>query len=92
MAVLSYTNAFPGIPMPQHSAGKSTVQNYLFPGAVAPGGTSSVLTPSNAFPGIPFAQHTVGATATVRNLICPGALQPLQQIIAAFTLMPQIVT
>jgi hypothetical protein len=78
MTVLSYTNAFPGIPFPNHSSGQSKIQNYLYPGAVAPSktGATTVLTPSNAFPGIAFPQHLSGQTS-ITNFLYPGAVQPL---------------
>jgi hypothetical protein len=92
MAVLSYTNAFPGIPAPQHLAGQSSAQSYLFPGAVQPQVSGpAVLTPANAFPGIAFAQHLAGQSS-VRSFLFPGALQPLGTVTAPFTLMAQIVT
>ena len=35
--VLTPANAFPGAPFPQHGSGQTTtVQSYLFPGAVQP--------------------------------------------------------
>ena len=50
-SVLSYTNAFPGIPAPQHLAGQSSVTNYQYPGAVQPKSTTpTVLTFAEAFP------------------------------------------
>ncbi len=74
--VLSYTNAFPGIPAPQHLSGQTKVQNYLYPGAVQPLSTGpSVLSPSNAFPGIPFPNHLSGQSKP-QSFLFPGALQP----------------
>lgn len=74
--VLSYTNAFPGIPAPQHLAGQSTVQNYQYPGAVQPQSTTpTVLGYANAFPGIPFPNHLSGQSQP-QNFLFPGALQP----------------
>lgn len=34
--ILSYANAFPGLPFPQHGSGASSVQSFVFPGAVQP--------------------------------------------------------
>lgn len=80
MTVLSYTNAFPGIPFPQHLSGQTnTVQNYRWPGAVQPKQTGpAVLSWANAFPGLPFPQHLAGQTNTVQSYLYPGAVQPLQ--------------
>ena len=77
-SVLSYTNAFPGIPFPNHLSGQSKPQNYLYPGAVRPKATGpAVLSYTNAFPAIAFPQHLSGQTTTVQNYIYPGAVQPL---------------
>lgn len=77
-SVLSYTNAFPGIPAPQHKSGQTTVQNYLYPGALQPLQTGpAVLTYSEAFLGIAMPQHKSGQTS-VQDFLYPGALQPLQ--------------
>jgi hypothetical protein len=35
-AVLSWTNAFLGIPVPQHLSGQTSVQSFLYPGALQP--------------------------------------------------------
>jgi hypothetical protein len=79
MTVLSYTNAFPGIPAPQHGSGQTSVQSYRYPGAVQPLQTGPiVLSYTNAFPGISFPQHLTGQTNTVQDYLYPGALQPLQ--------------
>jgi hypothetical protein len=92
-SVLSYTNAFPGIPLPQHLSGQTTVQNYLYPGALQPQATGPVvLSWTKAFLGIAFPQHLSGQS-TVQSYNYPGALQPLGVAPPpAFTLMPQIVT
>lgn len=78
MTVLSYTNAFPGGPFPQHLSGQTTtVQSYLYPGAVQPLQTGpAVLSYTNAFPGVPFPQHLSGQTTTVQSYLYPGAVQP----------------
>jgi|SRR5271165_72538 len=76
-SVLSYTNAFPGIPFPNHLAGQSQPQNYLYPGAVQPGGTTTVLLYAAAFPGVAFPNHLAGQTTTVINKLFSGAVQPL---------------
>lgn len=77
--VLSYTNAFPGGAFPQHKASQTTtVQSYLYPGAVQPLVTNpTVLSYTNGFPGAPFPQHKASQTATVQNYLYPGAVQPL---------------
>ena len=78
MTVLSYTNAFPGSPFPNHLSGQSTPQSYLWPGAVQPKQTGpAVLSYTNAFPGIAFPQHLSGQTNTVQSYLYPGAVQPL---------------
>ncbi len=78
MTVLSYTNAFPGIPAPQHKSGQTSVQNYLYPGALQLLQTGpAVLSYTNAFLGIAMPQHKSGQTS-VHGYIYPGALQPLQ--------------
>src|SRR5271166_5024655 len=77
MTVLNYTQAFPGIPFPNHLSGQSKPQNYLYPSAVQPGGTTTVLLYTNAFPGIAFPNHLSGQTTTVINKRFPGAVQPL---------------
>jgi hypothetical protein len=76
--VLSYANAFPGAPFSQHGSGQTTtVQNYLYPGAVQPKSTTpTVLSYTNAFPDGTFPQHGSGQTTTVQNYIYPGAVQP----------------
>lgn len=77
MTVLTPTNAFPGIPAPQHLSGQSTVQNYIYPGAVQVKSTGpAVLSFTNAFPGIPFANHLSGQSQP-QNYLFPGALQPI---------------
>jgi hypothetical protein len=86
-SVLSYTNAFPGIPAPQHKSGQTSVHNFLYPGALQPIQTGpAVLSYTKAFPGIPAPQHKSGQTI-VQNFTFPGALQPFQ---STFILMPQI--
>ena len=77
--VLSYTNAFPGAAFPQHGGGSltTTVQSYIYPGAVQPNATGTVLTPSNAFPNGAFPQSGGGSlTTTVQSYLNPGAVQP----------------
>ena len=79
--VLSYLNAFPGIPFPQHLLGQTkTVQNYLFPGAAQPllplPKRPQVLSFANAFSNLPFPQHLSGKTSTVQSFLYPGAAQP----------------
>lgn len=86
MTVLSYTNAFPGIPAPQHLSGQTAVQSYIYPGAVQPLQTGpAVLTYSEAFLGIAMPQHLSGQTS-VQGFIYPGALQPLQPASGGATL------
>jgi hypothetical protein len=77
MSVLSYTNAFPGIAAPQHKSGQSTVQGYIYPGALQPLSVlnPAVLTSAMAFLGIAMPQHLSGQTS-VRSYLFPGALQP----------------
>jgi hypothetical protein len=83
MGVLSYTNAFPGIPAPQHLSGQTAVQNYVFPGALQPQQTGpAVLSWTNAFLGIPAPQHLSGQTS-VQDFNYPGALQPLTPVSAS---------
>lgn len=90
MTVLSYTNAFPGVPFPGHTVGQSKPQNFCFPGAVQPLSTTPVvLSYTNAFPGVAFPNHTVGAS-TPRSYIYPGAVQPLPGQAATVVLMAQI--
>jgi hypothetical protein len=92
MTVLSYSNAFPGIPAPQHLSGQTAVQSFLFPGAVQPSVTGpAVLAAANAFLGIAAPQHLAGQSS-VRSFLFPGALEPLGTVTAPFTLMAQIVT
>lgn len=84
--ILSYTNTLNGfLPMPQHASGKSSVQNYLFPGALQPRATGiSVLSWTMALLGIAFPQHASGMTS-VQSYLYPGALQPAQPVpITAF--------
>jgi hypothetical protein len=77
-SVLSYTNAFPGIPAPQHKSGQTVVQSYIYPGALQPQQTGPVvLSWTKAFLGIAMPQHSSGKS-TVQGFIYPGALQPLQ--------------
>jgi hypothetical protein len=76
MTVLTPANAFPGIPAPQHLSGKTSVQNFIYPGAVQPQSTTpKVLSYTNAFLGIQVPQHLSGKTK-VQSFIFPGALQP----------------
>lgn len=75
-SVLSYTNAFLGIPYPQKGSGKATVTSYLYPGAVQPQKQSlSVLSYTNALLGIPFPQKGSGKSS-VTSFLFPGAIQP----------------
>jgi hypothetical protein len=74
-SVLSYTNAFPGIPFPNHLSGQSKPQSYVYPGAVAPKGSATVLSYTNAFPGIPFPNHLSGQSKP-QSFLFPGAVQP----------------
>ncbi len=77
MTVLTPSNAFPGIPAPNHLSGQSHPQNYLYPGAVQPDSTGPiVLDSSNAFPGIPFPNHLSGQSMP-QNYLFPGSLQPV---------------
>lgn len=77
--VLTPANAFPGAPFPQHGSGQTTtVQSYVYPGAVQPQSTTpTVLGYANAFPGVAFPQHGSGQTATVQSYLFPGAVQPI---------------
>lgn len=75
MTVLTVSNALPGIPMPQHTSGQSSVQNFNYPGALQPVTTVTVLLSSEALLGIPMPQHVSGQTS-VQNFRFPGALQP----------------
>jgi hypothetical protein len=71
--------------MPQHGSGQSTVQNFIYPGALQPQQTGPVvLSWTNAFPGISAPQHGSGQTV-VQSFIYPGALQPLQPATASFS-------
>jgi hypothetical protein len=72
--VLSYTNAFPGIPFPNHLTGQAKPQSYRYPGAVQPQGSSTVLTYANGFPGIAFPNHLTGQ-AHPQSFLSPGAVQ-----------------
>jgi hypothetical protein len=75
-SVLQPSNAFPGIPAPQHLAGQSSVQSYQYPGAVQPQSTKPVvLTYTDGFPGIPAPNHLSGQSHP-QNYIFPGGLQP----------------
>ena len=75
-SVLSYTNAFPGIPFPNHTSGNAKPQNYRYPGAVQPQSTApTVLAVTAGFPGIQFPNHTSG-NANPQNYLWPGAVQP----------------
>jgi hypothetical protein len=75
-SVLSYTNAFLGIPVPQHTSGQASVKSFLFPGALQPLVTGlSVLSYTNAFLGIPMPQHFSGQSV-VQSYRYPGAFQP----------------
>jgi hypothetical protein len=75
MTVLTPTNAFPGIPAPNHLSGQSNPQNYLYPGAVQPLATVTVLSAAIAFPGIPFPNHLSGQSHP-QNQLFQGAVQP----------------
>lgn len=76
--VTSYTNAFPNGPFPQHLSGQTTtVQSYIWPGAVQPTKkTLTVTSYTNAFPNGAFPQHLSGQTTTVQSFLFPGAVQP----------------
>jgi hypothetical protein len=75
MSVLAPSNAFPGIPFPNHTSGKSHPQSFIYPGAVQVKSTlPEVLSWTNAFPGIPFPNHTSGQS-TPQSFIYPGAVQ-----------------
>lgn len=76
MTVLGTSNAFLGVALPEHLSGQSTVQNYLYPGAVQPVTTVTVLKSSEAFLGIPLPQHLSGQTS-VQSFLFSGALQPV---------------
>ena len=78
MTVLTPSNAFPGASFLQHGSGlTTTVQNYIYPGAVQPKSTTpTVLSYANAFPNAPFPQHGSGLTTTVQAFWFPGAVQP----------------
>jgi hypothetical protein len=81
MTVLTPSNAFPGIPFPNHLAGQSKPQNYQYPGAVQPqSSTPTVLTFGDAFPGIPFPNHLSGQSHP-QNYLFPGAVQPIVQTV-----------
>ena len=87
MTVLSYTNAFPGMPLPQHLSGQSSVQGFIYPGALQPRSTRPiVLSYTNAFPGILASQHLSGQSI-VQDFVFPGALQPAPAE-AAVSLLP----
>jgi hypothetical protein len=85
MTVLTPSEAFLGIPYPQHLSGQTKVTSFLYPGAVQPLTTVTVLTSSEAFLGISFPQHLVGQSK-IRSFLFPGALQPN---LVSYTLMPQ---
>jgi hypothetical protein len=88
-SVLSYTNAFPGIPASQHLSGQDIVENYIYPGALQPQQTGPVvLSWTQSFLGIAVPQHLSGQTS-VQSFIYPGALQPLQVSVSPL-LMSQI--
>lgn len=88
--VLSYTNAFPGIPFPNHLSGQSTPQNYRYPGAVQPQSSlPTVLSYTNAFPGIPFPNHLSGQ-ASPQNFRFPGAVQPAVSVSSSDDLITSI--
>ncbi len=76
--VLTPSNAFPNAAFKQHGSGNTTtVQNYIYPGAVQSNSTTpTVLTTSEALPAGAFLQHGSGLTTTVRSYIFPGAVQP----------------
>ncbi len=88
MTVLTPANAFPGMPFPQHKSGQTTtVQSYLYPGAVLPNPNPpppSVLSYTNAFPNLAFPQHKSGQTA-IQSFLFPGAVQPIVNVAAAGT-------
>ncbi len=82
--VLTYLNAFPAIPFPQHKVGQSrAVQSYRLPGAVQPviplPSRPQVVSFNDAFAAIPFPQHLLGQTRSVQSFIYSGAVQPVGQ-------------
>jgi hypothetical protein len=78
--VLQPSNAFPGIPLPQHGSGNAIVNNFRYPGAVQPQEIGpTVLSWLNAFLGIPFPNHLTGMF-TPQSFIYPGALQPISRM------------
>jgi hypothetical protein len=85
MTVLSYTNAFPGIPFPNHLSGQSKPQSYLYPGGVQilKTGATTVLLPTNAFPGIAFPNHLSGQSKP-QSYLYPGGVQPAAPTPPAF--------
>lgn len=94
MTVLSYTNAFLGIPTPNKTSGASHPQSYLYPGAVQPQKTApTVLSYTKAFLGINAPQHGSGLSS-VLSYLYPGAIQPpiFTPTGPTFILMAQIVT
>lgn len=88
--VLQPSNAFPGIPFPQHLKGSAGVTNYRYPGAVQPGGTSpTVLKYTNGFLGIPFPNHLSGQSKP-QSFMLPGAAQPTVDTFLTITAEPTI--
>lgn len=75
MTVLNSSNAFLGVPFAQHKSGQTSVQSFLFPGAVEPQTTVTVAKSSEAFLGIPFPQHASGKS-TVQSFLFSGGVQP----------------
>ncbi len=76
MTVLTVSNAFLGIALPQHKSGQTSVRDYRYPGALQLVTTVTVLTSAMAFLGISTPQHSSGQSST-RNYLFPGALQPV---------------
>ena len=90
MTVLSYTNAFAGIPFPNHGSGQARPQSFLYPGAVQPvKGSLVVLRNSEAFLGLPFPNKGSGQSKP-QSFLYPGAVQPIVQVPSTLT-MQQLV-
>lgn len=80
--VLSYTNAYPSGPYVQHGSGQTTtVQTYIYPGAVQPKSTvPAVLSYTNAYPDAAYPQHGSGQSTTVQSYLFSGGVEPLPTI------------
>lgn len=94
MTVLTWLNAFPGIPFPNHLSGKAKPQSFIHPGAVQPYAVATVLTFANAFPGIPFPNHLPGK-GKPQSYRLPGAVQPAPYVsppwFSGVVLMPAVI-